>query len=66
LIQLGILNMYTENPGGERLIGNVAIDAADLFGKQTILAGFENHGGRTILGKDIQPLGKVLKGFGQQ
>jgi hypothetical protein len=64
LIQLGILNMYTENPGGERLIGNVAIDAADLFGKQTILAGFENHGGRTILGKDIQPLGKVLKGFG--
>ena len=64
LPQLGILDMHTENPGRERLIGNIAIDAKNLFGKETILIGFENHGGRTILGKDIKPLGKVLKGFG--
>ncbi len=64
LPQLGILDMYTENPGRERLIGNIAIDASNLFGKTTILIGFENHGGRTILGKNIKPLGKVLKGFG--
>ncbi len=64
LPQLGILDMYTENPGRERLIGNIAVDAQNLFGKKTILIGFENHGGRTILGKDIRPLGKVLKGFG--
>ena len=64
LAQLGILDMYTENPGRERLIGNIAIDAQDLFGKRTVLVGFENHGGRTILGKDIKPLGKVLRGFG--
>ena len=28
-----------------------------------MLAGFENHGGRTFLG-DAQPLGRVLKGHG--
>ncbi len=64
LSQLGILDMYTENPGRERLIGNIVIDANNLFGKQTILFGFENHGGRTILGNNIIPLGKVLKGYG--
>jgi CobQ-like glutamine amidotransferase family enzyme len=64
LAQLGILDMYTENPGGERLIGNIVIDASELFGQKTMLIGFENHGGRTILGKNIQPLGKVIKGFG--
>ncbi len=70
---LGILDLYTENPGANhpRLIGNVAI-RSDLAGHthetyevdaQT-LVGFENHGGRTYLGKDIKPLGKVIKGFG--
>jgi CobQ-like glutamine amidotransferase family enzyme len=29
-----------------------------------VLAGFENHGGRTRLGPDAQPLGRVLKGHG--
>ena len=28
------------------------------------LVGFENHGGRTYLGKKVKPLGKVIKGFG--
>lgn len=28
------------------------------------IVGFENHGGRTYLGKNVQPLGKVVKGFG--
>ena len=28
------------------------------------LVGFENHGGRTYLGKEVKPLGKVLRGFG--
>ncbi len=64
LPQLGILDMYTENPGGERLIGNIAIENIDLFTKPTTIIGFENHGGRTILGSSIKPLGKVIKGFG--
>jgi CobQ-like glutamine amidotransferase family enzyme len=29
-----------------------------------VIAGFENHGGRTYLGDAEQPLGRVLKGFG--
>ncbi|HET8980564.1 MAG TPA: glutamine amidotransferase [Solirubrobacteraceae bacterium] len=29
-----------------------------------VLAGFENHGGRTYLGPGAQPLGRVLKGHG--
>ncbi|HKC14868.1 MAG TPA: hypothetical protein VKC89_02825 [Patescibacteria group bacterium] len=58
---LGIFDLYTQNPGEnvKRLIGNVAIESD--FGT---LIGFENHGGRTYLGKNINPLGKVLKGFG--
>ncbi len=29
-----------------------------------MLAGFENHGGRTHLGRRRDPLGRVLKGYG--
>ena len=29
-----------------------------------MLAGFENHGGRTQLGPDATPLGRVIKGYG--
>jgi hypothetical protein len=79
---LGILDIYTENPGENhpRLIGNIAIRLchpelvsgsqpngdSDLRqnDKEKTLVGFENHGGRTYLGRNIQPLGKVIKGFG--
>jgi len=59
---LGIFDLYTESPGenAKRLIGNMVIDT-DIFGK---IVGFENHGGRTYLGKKIKPFGKVIKGFG--
>ncbi len=63
---LGILDLYTENPGPHkpRLIGNIAIKA-DLVSHQTnIVIGFENHGGRTYLGKNLKPFGTVIKGFG--
>jgi hypothetical protein len=29
-----------------------------------VLAGFENHGGRTVLGAGERPLGRVIKGHG--
>lgn len=32
--------------------------------KSSIIIGFENHGGRTFLGKKVKSLGKVLKGHG--
>jgi CobQ-like glutamine amidotransferase family enzyme len=59
---LGIFDLYTENPGenAKRLIGN-AVFENKKFGK---VIGFENHGGRTHLGKNIALFGKVVKGFG--
>lgn len=57
---LGIFDLYTENPENTRLIGNL-IAHSDSFG---YLIGFENHGGKTYLGKNIKPLAKVIKGFG--
>lgn len=61
--QLDVLDVYTENPGKERLIGNLAIEVTGIPIAATFV-GFENHGGRTRLGPDVKPLGKVLKGYG--
>jgi CobQ-like glutamine amidotransferase family enzyme len=60
---LGLVDLETVRKPGPRLIGNVAIEVDLGSGPQTV-AGFENHGGRTFLGPDAQPLGRVLKGFG--
>ncbi|MBP6882180.1 MAG: cobalamin biosynthesis protein CobQ [Candidatus Levybacteria bacterium] len=61
---LGIIDIYTENPGinTPRLIGNLAFKSPAL--NNTLLIGFENHGGRTYLGKDVEPLGNVIRGSG--
>jgi lipid II isoglutaminyl synthase (glutamine-hydrolysing) len=60
---LGLADLETIREPGPRLIGNVAIEA-DLGGGPRVIAGFENHGGRTYLGERAQPLGRVVKGFG--
>jgi len=60
---LGLADLETVREPGERLIGNIAIEVDLGDGPQT-LAGFENHGGRTYLGEGATPLGRVLKGFG--
>jgi lipid II isoglutaminyl synthase (glutamine-hydrolysing) len=60
---LGLADLETVREPGPRLIGNVAIEVDLGSGPQTI-AGFENHGGRTYLGSDALPLGRVLKGHG--
>jgi CobQ-like glutamine amidotransferase family enzyme len=60
---LGLVDLETVRSPGPRLIGNVAIEVDLGSGPQT-LAGFENHGGRTHLGPEATPLGKVIKGFG--
>jgi lipid II isoglutaminyl synthase (glutamine-hydrolysing) len=60
---VGLLDVRTVRERGPRLIGNVAIEV-DLDGKSGVLAGFENHGGRTYLGASAKPLGRVLKGHG--
>ena len=61
---VGLLDVRTVREDGPRLIGNVAIEVALDDGDARVLAGFENHGGRTRLGAGQQPLGRVLKGYG--
>jgi CobQ-like glutamine amidotransferase family enzyme len=61
---VGLLDLRTVRGDGPRLIGNVAIEV-DLPGASgRVLAGFENHGGRTHLGDGALPLGRVLHGHG--
>jgi lipid II isoglutaminyl synthase (glutamine-hydrolysing) len=60
---LGLADLDTRREPGERLIGNVAIEV-DLGEGPRVLAGFENHGGRTYLGMTATPLGRVLAGHG--
>ncbi|HWN73766.1 MAG TPA: glutamine amidotransferase, partial [Solirubrobacterales bacterium] len=60
---LGLCDLETVREEGPRLIGNVAIEA-DLSAGPRLIAGFENHGGRTYLGADATPLGRVVSGHG--
>jgi lipid II isoglutaminyl synthase (glutamine-hydrolysing) len=58
-----LVDLRTVREEGPRLIGNCAIEA-DLGAGPRVIAGFENHGGRTYLGTEELPLGRVLKGHG--
>jgi hypothetical protein len=60
---IGLVDLETVRDDGPRLIGNVAIEV-DLGDGPRVLAGFENHAGRTRLGPGAQPLGRVLQGNG--
>jgi len=59
----GLVDLRTVREDGPRLIGNCAIEA-DLGIGPRVIAGFENHGGRTYLGASATPLGRVLSGHG--
>src|SRR3954464_2783457 len=60
---VGLVDLETVREDGPRLIGNVAIEV-ELDARPRVLAGFENHGGRTRLGASERPLGRVLRGHG--
>jgi len=60
----GLVDLRTIRSDGPRLIGNVAIEVELDHGERRVLAGFENHGGRSRLGPGEQPLGRVLRGHG--
>jgi lipid II isoglutaminyl synthase (glutamine-hydrolysing) len=60
---VGLVDLTTVREAGPRLIGNCAIEA-DLGRGPQVIAGFENHGGRTYLGAGEKPLGRVLAGHG--
>jgi len=67
---VGLLDVRTVREDGPRLVGNVAIEVSlgdagsAAGGRDRILAGFENHGGRTSLGPGAHALGRVVKGHG--
>jgi len=73
---LGVFDLYTEHFGNKkpRCIGNVVCELSDEFRHKEVfnslnkigstLVGFENHGGRTYLGEKMLPLGKVIRGYG--
>lgn len=46
----------------ERMIGNYVFTCDELDGLTVV--GFENHSGRTYLGSDVRPIGRVLAGYG--
>lgn len=56
---LSLMDAHTV-AGNTRFIGNVTIERPD----GSTLVGFENHSGLTYLGEGLQPLGKVVKGYG--
>lgn len=60
---VGLVDLRTVREEGPRLIGNCAIEV-DLGDGRRVVAGFENHGGRTYLGPGAEPLGQVLRGYG--
>lgn len=59
---IGALNMHTL--GSEsRMTGDYMFRCGEKSGGSTVV-GFENHSGRTYLDSGVEPLGKVLSGFG--
>ena len=60
---LGLVDLRTV-PGAKRNIGNIVIQTSDLGLQPATLVGFENHSGKTFLGPGLTPLGRVLRGAG--
>jgi lipid II isoglutaminyl synthase (glutamine-hydrolysing) len=50
--------------GQRRMIGDVLLECELETGERRLLAGFENHAGRTQLDAGAVPLGRVVAGFG--
>ncbi len=59
---VGLFSAHTI-AGEGRFIGNEVIET-EFTGAPLRIAGFENHGGRTWLGEDTRPLGRVIRGHG--
>ena len=59
---IGALDLYTKG-SVKRMIGNYKFQCFPSAGG-SVVVGFENHSGKTWLGSGLEPLGKVLSGFG--
>jgi CobQ-like glutamine amidotransferase family enzyme len=60
---LGLLDVTTTR-GSERAVGEVLSTWTKPDGTESLLTGFENHGGFTYLGPDAAPLARVEIGVG--
>lgn len=60
---IGAIDIHTVGKK-KRMIGNYVFEMRDDRGRTRKIAGFENHSGATYLGHSVKPLGKVLKGHG--
>src|SRR5216110_113028 len=60
---LALADLHTV-PGARRNIGNIVIETSDLGLQPASLVGFENHSGKTYLGPGLRPLGRVIRGAG--
>jgi len=62
---LGAINIWTIG-AGKRMIGNIVYKCDFLLSENFdgLIVGFENHSGKTYLGPEVKPLGKVIKGYG--
>jgi CobQ-like glutamine amidotransferase family enzyme len=60
---VGLFPLHTV-AGERRMIGDVLLECELEPGARRTIAGFENHAGRTILGPEAEPLGRVVAGFG--
>jgi lipid II isoglutaminyl synthase (glutamine-hydrolysing) len=60
---LGLIDCRTDRLPGPRAVGELLGDPA-LDGLAGPLTGYENHGGRTVLGPDARPLATVRAGIG--
>ncbi|MGM0125296.1 CobB/CobQ-like glutamine amidotransferase [Enterococcus sp. AZ194] len=58
---IGALDHYTLSQENNRFIGDIEIYNEEF---DETYYGFENHNGRTFLGKGERPLGKVIEGHG--
>ena len=59
---IGALDLYTVG-SKTRMIGNYKFKCGEAAGG-SVVVGFENHSGKTHLGRGVEPLGTVLAGFG--
>ena len=60
---IGLIDVKTE-AGKKRFIGDVVVESSIEGLSPRTLVGFENHSGRTFLGPNARPLGRVLEGKG--
>jgi lipid II isoglutaminyl synthase (glutamine-hydrolysing) len=58
---LGLLDIVT-TPGTPRAVGELLTETVGM--DLPTMTGYENHGGRSRLGPDLKPLGRVVAGIG--